>query len=273
MDMLAKFLESPFTALFIAIVLSAVALSGKFSVPATQVLLGAAWLVAIFALRVHPLPVLVGGGALIGGGLLLVAYFFRPDVVPVYAGTLKPDPPQSTLLFSADGSGAIPKLQIGDSSVFLVGKDNQIGALLFPALSESQFKVEAIEGAMKVSARVTDESGTLIAELIQNDWKVAPPPGSWDRNYTDDTLEVKDAQGEIVLQVRVFVDRIQIQGAWWVNMGPPNGWVRMFIWRDPSKSGAQIVFSPKNAKSPPPSIPAIFEYPGDPNLGKLKAKR
>lgn len=32
-----------------------------------------------------------------------------------------------------------------------------------------------------------DREGHLIAELVRKEWKVAPPPRTWDRNYTDDT--------------------------------------------------------------------------------------
>jgi hypothetical protein len=177
------------------------------------------------------------------------------------------------LLFSPKAGGSIPKLQIGDSGVFFVGKENKVGALLFPVLTEAQFKVEAVNGAMKVSTRVTDGSGALIAELIRNDWKVAPHPGSWDRNFTDDALEVRDAQGEVILQVRVLVDRIQIQGAWWVNMGSPNGWRRVFIWKNPTNGAAEIAITPKNGQSPPPSIPPMFQYPSELYLGKLTARR
>jgi len=167
-------------------------------------------------IRASPLPLAIGSALILGGALFILAWWARPEFVPTYAGTLTP---RSTLLFSPKGGGTVPKMQIGDSGVFLVGGGGEIGALLFPALRESQFKIEGIDGAIKVSTRVTDENGNLIAELIRNDWKVAPSPGSWDRNYTDDALEVKDAQGNVTLQVRAFFDRIQIQGAWWIVSG------------------------------------------------------
>jgi hypothetical protein len=84
--------------------------------------------------------------------------------------------------------------------------------MLYPILQNSQFKVELINGKAKISTRITDESGNLIAEIIRNEWKVAPTR-AWDRNYSGDALEVKDSRGYVVLQVRVLADRIQIQGA------------------------------------------------------------
>jgi hypothetical protein len=92
-----------------------------------------------------------------------------------------------------------------------------------PALTESQFKVESIGGKVKVSTRIANDTGSLLIEIIRNEWLVAPPPQTWDRNYSDDALEVRDGSGRIVLQVRSLLDRIQIQGMWWVDLGPQTG--------------------------------------------------
>jgi hypothetical protein len=104
--------------------------------------------------------------------------------------------------------------------------------MLFPALTKSQFTAEAVDGEMKVSTQIADEDGKLIAEIIRNEWKINPN-GSWDRNYSSDALEVKDAQGNIILQVRVLMDHIQIQGMWWIDMGPPNGRRRLYAMDNP----------------------------------------
>ena len=64
--------------------------------------------------------------------------------------------PDIELLFSPKGSGTglVPKLQIGRSGVFVAGPSDRIGTLLFPALTESQFKVESIRGRVKVSSAI-----------------------------------------------------------------------------------------------------------------------
>ena len=125
----------------------------------------------------------------------------------------------------------------------------------------------------KVSTRIVDDIGNLLVEINRNEWKVAPPPQTWDRNYSDDALEVRDGAGRIVLQVRALSDRIQLQGMWWVDLGPPNGVRRMTIWQgtDPKK-GAQIVFTPKGGGEPPPHIPPMFVYPSELHLGEFRAK-
>jgi hypothetical protein len=267
-----RFLVSPYTALIVTLVFTALAFSGRVSVIATQGLLIAAWVVALFGLREQPLPVLLGIGAILAGAFLLLAWNFRPEAIPLYSGELSAKPKAKLLFSPVEPTTNPPRLQIGDSGVFIEGRADQgPEALLFPILEESQFKVELINGEMKVSTQIKDSSGNMVAELIRNEWKVAPPPGSWDRNYTHDTLEVLDGRGDVVLQVRVHPDRIQIQGVWWKNLRPPNGWTRVYIWRNPDKpGGAELTFIPKDSTATPPSIPRIFEYPSDRHLGELR---
>jgi hypothetical protein len=98
---------------------------------------------------------------------------------------------------------------------------------------------------------------------------VAPPPKTFDRNYTDDSLEVKNAKGKIVLQVKALVDRIQLQGEWWSD--PVHG-VRLIKSTDPKMPGAfMMIFGEKNRPGPP-DIEPIFLYPSDLHFGELKPK-
>ena len=137
MNTISQFLQNPATALVVALALGAVALSGHFSITATQCLLFAAWVVAVFSLWAQPWPVLIGFASIMAGALVLLGYWFRPDVVPAYSGILSP---QSTLLFSPDG-GKITKIQIGQSRVFIVDPNNPLAAQLYPALRTAQFRV------------------------------------------------------------------------------------------------------------------------------------
>jgi hypothetical protein len=45
----------------------------------------------------------------------------------------------------------------------------------------------------------------------------------WDKNYTDDSLEVKDGHGRVVLQVKLLPNIVQIQEEWQWNPGTPSG--------------------------------------------------
>jgi hypothetical protein len=65
-----------------------------------------------------------------------------------------------------------------------------------------------------VSTTVKDKEGHLIVEVRDNHWKVPNKETSWDKNYTDNALEVRDAQGRVVLQMRLLPDRVQFQAEW-----------------------------------------------------------
>jgi len=97
-----------------------------------------------------------------------------------------------------------------------------------------RFTIEKIDGKLMVSTMVRDSSGSVLAELRRNEWKVAPPPKTWDRNYTDNALEVVNAEGYVVLQIKLLENIVQLQGSWWVDLGPPNGKRRLVIREAPS---------------------------------------
>ena len=186
------------------------------------------------------------------------------------SGLLRHSVSPKYIAFSPDG-GKITKIQIGQSRVFIVDPNNPLAAQLYPALRTAQFRVENIDGAIKVSAQMLDREGHLIAELARNEWKVAPSPRTWERNYSDDALEVQDARGTVVLQVKVLTDRVQLQGLWWIDMGPPNGIRQLTVRETPPENpegGAQFIISPQDA-SPPPIEP-MFKYPSDRHLGELR---
>jgi len=164
----------------------------------------------------------------------------------------------------------VPKLQFGTSGVMYGAKElgqDPLKTILFPALSERQFKIESIDGKIKVSTQIHDLNDNLIVELDRNEWKVGP--SAFDRNFTDDTLEVRDSSGAVVLQVKVLPGIIQLQGMWWINLGPPNGIVRFFIRGNP-KNGGQIIIVPKFNKDPLPVIDPMFNYPSDRHMGELR---
>jgi hypothetical protein len=90
MDSIIGVLESPLTSLLAALIFGGIALTGRFSVRASQIMLFFAWIVFVIGLQKQPWPVLVGLAVLGGGSLILVAYFFRPETIPKFTGTLSP---------------------------------------------------------------------------------------------------------------------------------------------------------------------------------------
>jgi hypothetical protein len=142
------------------------------------------------------------------------------------------------------------------------------------AMKGDRLTIEKIDGKLMVSTMIRDSSGSVLTELRRNEWKVAPPPKTWDRNYADNALEVVNAEGYVVLQVKILKNIVQLQGSWWVDLGPPNGKFRLVI-REAPPSELQGNFSAQIIVCPPADVACwqiapIFEYPSDLHLGELR---
>ncbi len=82
-------------------------------------------------------------------------------------------------------------------------------------LDAAKFNLSVKNGELRVSMEVVDGQGKLVAKITDNRWEVSPDHFiSWDKNYTDDTLEVLDGRQTVVLQIRLLADKVQIQGEW-----------------------------------------------------------
>jgi hypothetical protein len=187
-----------------------------------------------------------------------------PEPTPTNFGELRP-----RILLSGDQ--IVPRIEIGGTGTSITQTDpKDYGAYIFPFLKREQFKIEIVDRIAKFSTKITDENDHLIAEIVRNEWLVAPPPQSWDRNYNDDSLEVKDARGDIVLQVKVLSDRIQFQGVWWADRSSilaERSRVEIFENKAAHPWSAQIYIVPNNG-SPKPIEP-IFLYPSGRHLSEL----
>ena len=108
----------------------------------------------------------------------------------------------------------------------------------------------------------------MVVELIHNEWTTASNPQAWDRNYNDNTLEVKNSAGRIALQVRLLPDRVQLQGEWWDGA---QGY-RMVASDNPLLPGGFIVLFGNNGSGrpeDPPFVKPLFVYPSKFHLGEL----
>jgi hypothetical protein len=260
---LQQILDSPLTGLFISLVIAGIAVAGRLSVTVSQGLFFAAWLIAVFGLRQLPGPLCVAGSLISGGLLLGLAWWARPDIIPEYSGLLTAKT-ESIFPVADDGH---TRMEFGDSGAvfhFAPGIPQE-QKFIMQAVGDSLLSVSKKNGKISVSAKILDKQGTIIAELIDNQWKIAPPPKTWDRNYNDNALEVKNDRGRIVLQVQLRPDRVRLLSEWWhaggrgirfVSLGPDKGFmvVQLTALSDPDT----------------PRIEPIFLYPSDSNLGHMK---
>jgi len=106
-----------------------------------------------------------------------------------------------------------------------------------------------------------------VAELTRNEWTVGRPPQTWERNYSRDALEVKDAFGDVVFQIRVVGDRAQIQGKWYDPTGQHG--VIFVKSPDPRRPGGLMVFIVPGKPHDDVKIVPMFRYPSALHMGEL----
>lgn len=130
--------------------------------------------------------------------------------------------------------------------------------VLFSDYGDPLLSFHVARAKMLASAVIRNPSGELIAELVDNEWTVNKS-NIFDRNYTDEALEVRDAEGRIALQVVAFGQTVHIaailrcRGGRTVVVGP-------------NANGAIMqVVSP--GQEPSYSIPRICDYPSNLHFG------
>lgn len=160
-------------------------------------------------------------------------------------------------------------LQVGNSGTNFIfaGSPNQD---LFGFLYNAGLRIEAGENGLEISTPIRDRQGHLIVEIKKNHWSVSPDRSvCWDKNYNNNSLEVMDARGHVVLQIRIFADRVQLQGEWHDEFGNGN---KLMVSPDPSRPGALIpIWRNTEAEQRQASllIKPIFKYPSSEHWGEL----
>jgi hypothetical protein len=196
--------------------------------------------------------------------------------------------PQYHGVLCADGvvfdpkSDAVVKLQIGEGAIL----EWQRSSIDFFDLARERWgdsnrlPIERINGELKVSTMIHNSlNGTVVASLVRDEWEAAKRPEAWDRNYNRDALEVMDATGDIVLQIRARPDRVQLQGKWHLGVrdwpagmgrGPRGPGVMVLLHPGPGGNRSLIkpFTSPEDARGY--VIEPIFEYPSSTKLGQLR---
>jgi hypothetical protein len=167
---------------------------------------------------------------------------------------------------------------IGDSgAVFVRARTESLLEGIVPAsmrkIAEQNSVVsKTVAGKLLVSAKIQGRDG-LLAEIRDNEWQVNPPPKSWDRNYSTNALEVKDADGNIVFQIKLRAGGagvsggtvvLSFQGIFFDSDG--NG---VALTANNGGRGAWLTVLPKNAAVSIPVIQPLFEYPSSLHLGGL----
>jgi hypothetical protein len=177
-----------------------------------------------------------------------------------YVGKLEPN---TKLILSANDH-VFPQLELGDGGAKFLYAGPE-GKPLFNILGDN-LTIISHEGQVKISTVIRNKNGVIVAELINNEWKVKS--SNWDRNYSKDALEVKDDTGDIILQVRVLEDRIQFQGKFYDSQG--NG---VALGKYSNGKGGIIERTGVDHPRLELKIEPIFQYPSDNHLGDFLSKK
>lgn len=167
-----------------------------------------------------------------------------------------------------------PKLEFGSSGSILLWAGAK-GQPLMQIFDDVALTVEEEDSQLKLSTLVRDRFGRAVAEITKNEWKTNPH-NSFDRNYSKHAIEVKDASGDIVLQVRLLRDRVQLQAKFYDATGRG---VAFGMGRDPEgRLGGIMEFTGTLRPLLAMRMQPIFKYPSDRYLGqfvdaKLQKKR
>lgn len=157
-----------------------------------------------------------------------------------------------------------PILEIGDSGTMLrhTGKEGQS---LLKFADDNRLVILQDKDGIKISTQIKNKKGELVAELINNEWKINKN-NSWDRNYTSNALEVKDNTGDVVLQVKLLEDRVQFQGKLYDSQGTG---IALLKSKYKQRPGGLIQVAVAGRSELTEKIKPIFRYPSDRHFGEL----
>lgn len=127
--------------------------------------------------------------------------------------------------------------------------------LVFRDANEELLRVRTDEGRLLVSARFLDEEGALIAQLVDNEWGLNRNR-YFDRNYTQNALEVVDQKGRVALQLVHGGNTINVEGIFRCREGR-----HLVMMHSPKTSEGIFILGRKGMPDPLLSPASICRYP------------
>jgi hypothetical protein len=154
----------------------------------------------------------------------------------------------------------LPEIELGTNSGAIIIYGGPAGTPVFQFIEDDGVTIVRENGVVKLSTMIRDKTGTIIAELVKNEWKVNPS-ASWDRNYSVDAVEVLNGAGDVVLQVKALPGRVQLSA----KLYGPKGEMFGVGAAQPGTGGGGGIMTFNHDFV----IPRIFKYPSSTHLGEL----
>jgi len=112
-----------------------------------------------------------------------------------------------------------PLVQVGpeaDGTKWIIGVPNGDPWI---TIWGDELLVRKDNGKILITTHVRDRNGSsVVVDIVDNKWTVSSLQNiSWDKNYTNNALEVKDGRDRVVFQVVLLPDVVRVQGEWWTE--------------------------------------------------------
>jgi hypothetical protein len=160
----------------------------------------------------------------------------------------------SGVISSSTESQAL-SISVGSAEFRMLSKDG----VVFAEGDDSLLSIHLRNGKLLVTTQIRDANGNLIAEMKDNEWKHEPQPAIFDRNYTQDALEIRDRTGRVVLQVADLGNTIDVAAVFHCK----NGSTYLV---GPLAGGSGIELRPPG-QALTNEIPNICDYPSELHFG------
>lgn len=150
---------------------------------------------------------------------------------------------------------SVQYLSVGRARFIVDSPDN----VFFRDGDDPVLSLRLVDNRLLVSTRIRNANGELIAELVDSEWKLNKD-SIFDRNYTDDIIEVRDKQGRITLQVAHFGDTVHVSGIFRCR--------RLGIATVLTPFGDSATMDIRKDDNTKYQIPPICKYPSDQHFGE-----
>jgi len=167
-----------------------------------------------------------------------------------------------------DSNATVAMIQFGDSSELFPWRSSGPVKIL---KDEGTISLQTGDDGIEISTIVRDRYDREVVRVEKNHWFVRAQ-NSVDHNYTDTALEVLDSGGHVVLQLRLFPDRIQIHGERHDAFG--GGFQIVDSCPDPNNAGRfikclQLFGTGLLEREHRLMIPPMFKYPSSRHWGEF----